>query len=132
MNGQPDVLQAGQRSYALERLAPGQNRAGTAGHTARWSATSRSACSPRTRRCRRGRKRLAEALGEIQLLLMEAEEYQLAANAGRMKEGLLGFNLLSNAYRPVYDALNASASRLSIKNRFSCRALPPLSLSTDR
>ena len=53
-------------------------------------------------------------MGEVQLLLMEVEEYHLAANAGQLKEGLLGFDLLSNTYRPVYDALNGFAARLPV------------------
>lgn len=60
------------------------------------------------------RKLLADALAEAQLLLMEAEEYQPAAVAGQLREGLLGFNLLSNAYRPVYDALNGFAAQLPV------------------
>ena len=122
MNGQPDVLQAGQRSYALERLRGLQRevpqltqamvlcRARVEQHRNTDLAAARDDYND----LQRTRKRLAEALGEIQLLLMEAEEYQLAANAGRMKEGLLGFNLLSNAYRPVYDALNGLAAQLPV------------------
>lgn len=60
------------------------------------------------------RKMLADALAEAQLLLMEAEEYQSAAVAGQLREGLLGFNLLSNTYRPVYEALNDFAAQLPV------------------
>ena len=69
------------------------------------------------------RQRLAEALGEAQLLLMETEEYQLAANAGQLKEGLLGFNLLSNTYRPVYDALNGFAAQLPVDGTTNARVV---------
>ena len=51
------------------------------------------------------RKRLAQAIGDARLLLMEAEEYQTARTAAMLQSGLLGFNLMSNVYRPVYDAI---------------------------
>ena len=122
MNGQPDVLQAGQRSYALERLRGLQRevpqltqamvlcRARVEQHR----NTDLAAARDEYNDLQNARKRLAEALGEVQLLLMEVEEYHLAANAGQLKEGLLGFDLLSNTYRPVYDALNGFAARLPV------------------
>lgn len=61
------------------------------------------------------RKELAEALGETSLLLMEAEEYQTAATAGKLRDGLLGFNLMSGNYRPVYDALAGLAGTLPVE-----------------
>lgn len=51
------------------------------------------------------RKRLAQAIGDARLLLMEAEEYQTAKTAAMLQAGLLRFDLMSNAYRPVYDAI---------------------------
>ena len=36
---------------------------------------------------------------------MEAEEYQTAKTAGMLQAGLLRFDLMSNVYRPVYDAI---------------------------
>ncbi len=51
------------------------------------------------------RRKLARALGDARLLLMEAEEYQTAKTAGVLQAGLLRFDLMSNTYRPVYDAL---------------------------
>ena len=51
------------------------------------------------------RKQLAQAIGDARLLLMEAEEYQTAKTAAMLQAGLLRFNLMSNAYRPVYDAI---------------------------
>ena len=122
MSGQPDVSQAGQRSYALERLRGLQSevpqltqamvlcRARVEQHR----NTDLAAARDEYNDLQNARKRLAEALGEVQLLLMEVEEYHLAANAGQLKEGLLGFDLLSNTYRPVYDALNGFAARLPV------------------
>ena len=51
------------------------------------------------------RRKLAQALGDARLLLMEAEEYQIAKTAGVLQAGLLRFDLMSNVYRPVYDAI---------------------------
>lgn len=51
------------------------------------------------------RKRLAQVIGDARLLLMEAEEYQTAKTAAMLQAGLLRFDLMSNAYRPVYDAI---------------------------
>ena len=122
MSGQPDVSQAGQRSYALERLRGLQSevpqltqamvlcRARVEQHR----NTDLAAARDEYNDLQNARRRLAEALGEVQLLLMEVEEYHLAANAGQLKEGLLGFDLLSNTYRPVYDALNGFAARLPV------------------
>ena len=51
------------------------------------------------------RTQLAQAIGDARLLLMEAEEYQTAKMAAILQAGLLRFDLMSNAYRPVYDAI---------------------------
>ena len=61
------------------------------------------------------RRNLAEALGEIHLLLMEAEEHQTARTAGKLRDGLLAFQLMSGNYRPVYDTLHAFAESLPVK-----------------
>lgn len=61
------------------------------------------------------RTHLADALGETQRCLMEAEEYQTATAAGQLRGGLLGFNLMSTAYKPVCDALCAFAEHLPVK-----------------
>lgn len=122
MSGQPDTSQAEPRSYALEGLRGLQSevpqltqamvlcRARVEQHRNTDLAAARDDYND----LQSARMRLAEALGEAQLLLMEAEEYQLAANAGLLKDGLLGFDLMSNTYRPVYDALNGFAARLPV------------------
>ena len=53
----------------------------------------------------KARKRLAQAIGDARLLLMEAEEYQTAKTAAMLQAGLLSFDLMSSVYRPVYDAI---------------------------
>ncbi len=61
------------------------------------------------------RRDLAETLGEIQLLLMESEEYQIAQTAGKLRNGLVGFNLMSDNCRPVYDTLHKFAEGLPVE-----------------
>ncbi|WP_300605148.1 DUF6094 domain-containing protein [uncultured Oscillibacter sp.] len=61
------------------------------------------------------RRGLAETLREIQLLMMEVEEYQIAAIAGKLRGGLLGFDLMSGNYRPVYDAFHSFAGTLPVE-----------------
>ena len=58
---------------------------------------------------------LVEVLGEIRLLLMETEEYQTAVTAGKLRDGLAGYDLMSGNYRPVYDALHAFVKSLPVK-----------------
>ena len=53
----------------------------------------------------KARKRLAQTIGDARLLLMEAEEYQTARTAAILQAGLLRFDLMSNVYRPVYEAI---------------------------
>lgn len=62
----------------------------------------------------RARTRLAQAIGDARLLLMEAEEYQLAKTAAMLQAGLLRFDLMSNVYRPVYDAIQDFMKKLPV------------------
>ena len=122
MSGQPDAPQTEPRSYALEGLRGLQSEVPRLtqamvlcrARVERHRNTDLAAARDDYNDLQNTRQRLAEALGEVQLLLMEVEEYHLAANAGQLKEGLLGFDLLSNTYRPVYDALNGFAARLPV------------------
>ncbi len=122
MSGQPDVPQAGARSYALEGLRTAQNDIIQLTQAlVVWRGKVESYRSQDLEAARDAydilldtRKRLAETLGGAQLLLLEAEEYQLAANAGRLKDGLLGFDLMSSVYRPVYNALTGFAAQLPV------------------
>lgn len=61
------------------------------------------------------RSHLVDALGEIQRYLMETEEYRTAETAGQLRDGLMGFNLMSTTYKPVYDTLISFAGQLPIK-----------------
>lgn len=51
------------------------------------------------------RRNLVRAINSARLPLMETEEYQTAKMAAILQAGLLRFDLMSNAYRPVYDAI---------------------------
>ena len=53
----------------------------------------------------RVRTQLSQAIGDARLLLIEAEEHQTAKTAMMLQAGLIRFDLMSNAYRPVYDAI---------------------------
>ena len=131
MSGQPDAPQTEPRSYALEGLRGLQSEVPRLtqamvlcrARVERHRNTDLAAARDDYNDLQNTRQRLAEALGEAQLLLMEAEEYQLAANAGQLKEGLLGFNLLSNTYRPVYDALNGFAAQLPVDGTTNARVV---------
>ncbi len=57
-------------------------------------------------------KRLTAALGSARLALLELEEYAAAKTAGMLQTGLAGFNLMSRAYKPVYEALRGFAEKL--------------------
>lgn len=57
-------------------------------------------------------RRILTALTDAQLSLMEAEEYALAAKARALHKGLAGFELMSMAYKPVYEALSNFAKEL--------------------
>ena len=131
MSGQPDAPQTEPRSYALEGLRGLQSEVPRLtqamvlcrARVERHRDTDLAAARDDYNDLQSARKQLAAALGEAQLLLMEAEEYQLAANAGQLKEGLLGFNLLSNTYRPVYDALNSFAAQLPVDGTTNARVV---------
>ncbi len=57
-------------------------------------------------------KRLLSALNDAQLALLETEEEDLASAAGKLHQGLAGFNLMSRAYKPVYEVLTGFAEKL--------------------
>lgn len=61
------------------------------------------------------RRKLVEALGETRLLMLEAEEYRTAAVAGKLRDGLTGYDLMSSNYGPVYEALRSFAGTLPVE-----------------
>ncbi len=57
-------------------------------------------------------RRILSALSDAQLALLETEEDGLASTAGKLHQGLAGFNLMSRAYKPVYEVLTGFAEKL--------------------
>ena len=58
------------------------------------------------------RNRLVTALSNARLALLELEEYAAAKTAGKLQSGLAGFQLMSRAYKPVYEVLRGFAGTL--------------------
>ena len=120
MSGLPDLF--AQKPYALDQLAQLQGKI---------IQLSKSMVLQRARieRCRqsdlaaardiyaelsRTRETLAETLAQVQLFLMEMEEYALAKVSGQLRQGLAGFALMSTGYKSVYEALSRFASSLPV------------------
>lgn len=57
---------------------------------------------------------LLAALGDAQRSLLEMEEAGLAEKAGQLQAGLHRFDLMSRAYKPVYEVLTAFAKALPV------------------
>ncbi|MEG2421164.1 MAG: DUF6094 domain-containing protein [Oscillospiraceae bacterium] len=68
----------------------------------------------------RTHRHLLEALGDARLAFLEMEEYAAAQTAAKLQTGLAGFQLMSTAYKPVYEALTGFAQ--------SCRRAPAPSM----
>lgn len=60
----------------------------------------------------RVQRRILGALNDAQHALLETEEYPQAEKAGQLHQGLAGFNLMSRAYKPVYEVLTGFAAEL--------------------
>ena len=52
---------------------------------------------------------LEKAIFDARMLLMEVEKYELAGLAGKLSQGLAGFDLMSTNYKSVYDVLQSFA-----------------------
>lgn len=117
--GQPE----GTRCYAAEQLREAQKRLLDLSQSLviwrarveKYRSENRLAAREAFSTLQKVRRDLAEALSETGLLLMEAEEYQTAQTAGKIRDGLLGFDLMSGNYRPVYDVLHAFAGKLPVE-----------------
>lgn len=111
------------RCYAAEQLREAQKRLLDLSQSLviwrarveKYRTTNRSAARETFSTLQKVRRDLAEALSETGLLLMESEEYQTAQTAGKLRDGLLGFDLMSGNYRPVYDVLLAFAGKLPVE-----------------
>ena len=58
------------------------------------------------------RDALLAAFGDAQRYLLELEESALAGKAGQLQAGLGRFDLMSRAYKPVYEVLTSFAKSL--------------------
>ncbi len=71
---------------------------------------------PRAQECylelQRTQERILSALRDAQLALLETDDDALASTAGKLYEGLSGFNLMSRAYKPVCGVLCSFAQKL--------------------
>lgn len=113
---------ASERYYAVERLGELQkeiNRVITAmvvqrAKVEKYRHTDLAAAKDTYDQLAKSRHRLVTALGDARLCLMEAEEYQAANTAGQLQAGFAGFDLMSNNYKPVYDALCNFAQSLPV------------------
>ena len=107
MDGQPE------RCYAVEQLKTLQSSIADLmqsmviqrAKVEKYKDTDLAAAQDTFSELQKTRKRLAQAIGDARLLLMEAEEYQTAKTAAMLQAGLLRFDLMSSVYRPVYDAI---------------------------
>ena len=107
MSGQPE------RCYAVEQLKTLQSSIADLmqsmviqrAKVEKYKDTDLAAARDTFAELQKARKRLAQAIGDARLLLMEAEEYQTAKTAAMLQAGLLRFDLMSSVYRPVYDAI---------------------------
>ena len=125
MTGQHDLQT--QKPYALDRLAAlqkqiVQNAQGMVLQRARVEKlrqTDLAAARDTYTELQRIRNTLVDALAEAQLFLLEMEEYKQAVEAGHLKKGLAGFNLMSTAYKPVYEALSRFSASLPVGQKTS-------------
>ena len=69
------------------------------------------------------RQELVGILSDARFLLLEVEAEELAAAAGQLQTGLAGFNLMSRAYRPVYDVLRTFAGQLPVEGTASAAVI---------
>ena len=107
MDGQPERCYAVEQLKALQGSIDSllQNMVFQRARVEKYKDTDLAAARDTFAELQQVRKRLAQAIGDARLLLMEAEEYQTAKTAAMLQAGLLRFDLMSNVYRPVYDAI---------------------------
>ena len=120
MSGQ--LEEASERYYAVERLGELQKEINRGIATMvvqrakveKYRNTDLAAARDTYNELAKSRQRLVAALGDARLFLLEAEEYKKANIAGQLQAGFAGFDLMSNNYKPVYDALCDFAQSLPV------------------
>ena len=121
----------GNRYYAAERLAELRAdipRLMTAmvlqrARVEKFKDTDREAARDAYAELIRLRKNLVNDLSDARLFLLEAEEYALTPVAGQLHDGMLGYNLLSTNYKPVYDAVCAFAEKIPMGDTTDARVI---------
>ncbi len=129
MSGQPET--ANERCYAVERLRGArdlildlsQQMMLQRGQVENQRTSDLTAARDTYSELQKTRGSLAEVLSEARFPLLEVEEYQKASLAGQLREGLLRFNLMSTAYRPVYDTLRNFASSFPVEGTASAAVI---------
>ena len=110
MSEQPESKE---RLYALERLSAARNtilkNSGdllvNRARVEKYRANDLPRAQASYLELEKDRDRILDALGEARHFLLEVEENALASKAGQLHQGLSGFNLMSRAYKPVYEVL---------------------------
>ena len=117
MNGQPKVKE---NSFVLEQLISARsaiisdsrdlliNRAKVEKHR----ETDLQQAQDAYLELQKTQQQILNSLKAAQLALLEMEEYTQASIAGKLYTGFSGFNLMSRAYKPVYEALIGFAQNL--------------------
>ena len=121
MSGQPESTN--ERYYAIESLRGARNlileltqrMVIQRGQVETYKTSDIAAARDAYSELQKTRTELADVLSEVRFPLLEVEENQKAALAGQLQQGLLRFNLMSTAYRPVYDALRNFAGSFPIE-----------------
>ena len=121
MSGQPEA--ANERYYAVESLRGARNlileltqrMVIQRGQVETYKASDTAAARDAYSELQKTRTELADVLSEVRFPLLEVEENQKAALAGQLQQGLLRFNLMSTAYRPVYDTLRNFANSFPVE-----------------
>lgn len=118
----PELPETTDRYYALERLREARLTIGKGAQAMlvsrarieKYRQTELARAQEAYLELQRTRDRTAAALGDARLALLETEEYSLSKTAGQLQMGLSGFNLMSMAYKPVYEALTGFADKLPV------------------
>ena len=114
MNGQPECQE---RFYSLERLADARTSILNGSKellisrakVEKYREVDLQRAQDAYLELQKAQKQVLTALYAARLALLEMEEYAQASIAGKLHRGLSGFNLMSRAYKPVYEALSGFA-----------------------
>ena len=117
MSAQPEI---GERCYALEKLIGARavilresaELLANRGKVEKYRESNPARAQSSYAELKLSQKHILDALRDARLGLLETEEYAQADMAGKLYQGLSGFNLMSRSYKPVYDVLTGFAEKL--------------------